>query len=448
MSVVELERWGPAGWDTLAGITIDRSESGLLSTMRLDYKRQDGWTCIPLPGVTLGLEDFQEDDFVPVINLPFVQWASPQVPGDILETYEGEAVAALLRDLTPSGWARRRLLERLRPPRRQDGSIQDGPQHDVRLLEECALSPIGNFRIKGPSVDDGLFPSIPLDVECAGDWHWPYEPFNEALGLSDIHPIWVGLGAGGENPKLLINRADDGQFYLDGNEPDGCVITDYWLVKWPREPVTRNRIDILRAEYLYLKALGSLGFDVPEVRWQPYALWVRRFDRGPGGERYPVESLYNVMGKIGNGARLSHIDALEVILPLASDPDGMLVEYLIRDHINRLLGNSDNHGRNTSFHRTFHGLELTPIYDVSPMVMDEDGIAWSTIWPREWKKGGSPDWQSVIQRFAQSPDRAWAELQSRSEALAELQRTEAWLALPESVTRHPRVLPIDVRIAL
>ncbi|UZD64653.1 type II toxin-antitoxin system HipA family toxin [Marinobacter sp. AN1] len=448
MSVVELERWGPAGWDTLAGIIIDRPESGLLSPMRLDYQRQDGWTCVPLAGVTLGLEDFQEDDFVPVISLPFVQWASPQVPGDVLETYEGEAVAALLRDLIPSGWARRRLLKRLRSPRWQDGTIQDGPQHDVRLLKEGALSPIGNFRIKGPSVDDGLFPSIPLDVERAGDWYWPYEPFNEALGLSDIHPIWAGLGAGGENPKLLINRADDGQFYLDGNEPDSCMITDYWLVKWPREPISRNRIDILRAEYLYLKALGSLGFDVPEVRWQPDALWVRRFDRGPGGERYPVESLYNVMGKIGNGARLSHIDALEVILPLASDPDGMLVEYLIRDHINRLLGNSDNHGRNTSFHRTFHGLELTPIYDVSPMVMDEDGIAWSATWPRDWQKGGNPDWQSVIQRFAHSPDRAWAGLQSRSAALTELQRTDAWQALPKSVTRHPRVLPIGVPISL
>ncbi|WP_339806178.1 HipA domain-containing protein [uncultured Marinobacter sp.] len=448
MSVVELERWGPAGWDTLAGIIIDRPESGLLSPMRLDYQRQDGWTCVPLPGVILGLEDFQEDDFVPVINLPFVQWASPQVPGDILETYEGEAVAAFLRDLIPSGWARRRLLKRLRLPRRQDGTIQDGPQHDVRLLKECALSPIGNFRIKGPSVDDGLFPSMPLDVERAGDWYWPYEPFNEALGLSDIHPIWVGLGAGGENPKLLINRTDDGQYYLDGNEPDDCTITDYWLVKWPREPMSRNRIDILHAEYLYLKALGSLGFDVPEVRWQPDALWVRRFDRGPGGERYPVESLYNVMGKIGNGARLSHIDALEVILPLASDPDGMLVEYLIRDHINRLLGNSDNHGRNTSFHRTFHGLELTPIYDVSPMVMDEDGIAWSTTWPRDWQKDGNPAWQSVIQRFAHSPDRVWAGLQSRSAALTELQRTDAWQALPQSVTRHPRVLPIGVPIGL
>ena len=126
----------------------------------------------------------------------------------------------------------------------------------------------------------------------------------------------------------------------------------------------------------------------------------------------------------------------------------MLVENLIRDHINRLLGNSDNHGRNTSFHRTFHGLELTPIYDVSPMVMDEDGIAWSTTWPKAWQKDGHPDWPSVIQRFTQSPDQVWAGLQSRSAALTELQRTDAWQALPESVTRHPRVLPIGVPIGL
>ena len=78
-----------------------------------------------------------------------------------------------------------------------------------------------------------------------------------------------------------------------------------------------------------------------------------------------MESLYNVMGKIGNGARLSHIDAL-----------------------------------------------------------------------------------GVIQRFAHSPDRAWAGLQSRSATLTELQRTDAWQALPESVTRHPRVLPIGVPTGL
>ena len=82
------------------------------------------------------------------------------------------------------------------------------------------------------------------------------------------------------------------------------------------------------------------------------------------------------------------------------------------------------------------------------MVMDEDGIAWSTTWPRDWQKDGNPDWQSVIQRFAHSPDRAWAGLQSRSAALTELQRTDAWQALPESVTRHARVLPISVPIGL
>ena len=243
MPLVELERWGPAGWDTLAEIRIDRPKSGLLSPMRLDYQRQDGWTCVPHPGVTLGLGDFQTDDFVPVISLPFVQWASPQVPGEVLETYEGEAVAALLRDLIPSGWARRRLLERLVSPRWQDRTTQDGPQHDVRLLKEAARSPIGNCRIKGPSVSGDRNPPMPLDIERAGDRYWPYEPFSEAAGLADSYPVWAGRGAGGENPKLLINRADDGQYYLDGNEPDGCVITDYWLVKWPREPVSGNRID-------------------------------------------------------------------------------------------------------------------------------------------------------------------------------------------------------------
>lgn len=448
MATLELERWGPGGWDTLATLRFYRPESGLFSPVRLNYKGQDGYHCEMTIDDAPDEDDVAEEIFVPIISLPFVQWASPRVPGELFETYEGEPVAALLRDLIPSGWARRRLLDRLVPHHVLGQQYQDGPQYDVLLLQSAARSPIGHFRIKDPFRQDEGVPAIPLSVDGVGDRGWPHYGLDTHEWSSEDDPLWAGLGAGGENPKLLINQASDGLYYLDGNEPEGCSISDYWLVKWPREPVTRNREDILYAEYLYLKALGSLGFDVPEVRWQPHALWVRRFDRGPGGERYPVESLYNVMGLIGNGARLNHVDVLTAILPMASDPDAMLIEYLIRDHINRLLGNSDNHGRNTSFHRNFHGLELTPIYDVSPMVMDEDGIAWSTTWPTEWQKEGRPDWDRIIQHFAQSPQGVSSGLQTRSAVLSKLENTEAWLALPESVTRHPRILPPGISIGL
>jgi serine/threonine-protein kinase HipA len=407
-----LERWTLAGWKTLATVRILKPGQGLLSPMRLDYDTEIAAVaqCIaPDPG-----ED-DDDEQAPVIRLPFVHRASSCLSGDVFRTCEGEPVAALLRDLIPSGWARRRILETLAPQRR------DGPHNDLALLQRATRSPIGDLRIKGAFCEPAdAFPPAALDIEARGYWNWPYVSKAVVSKGHGERPLWAGLGAGGESPKLLVNRCVDGGYYLDGNEPADTPVTDYWLVKWPRGPVSQNRRDILRAEYLYLQALRDLGFDVPEVRWRESALWIRRFDRGSKGERAPVESLYNVMGSIGDGARLSHTRVLDTILPLASDRDEMLSEYLIRDHINRLLGNCDNHGRNTAFHRAADGLHLTPLYDVAPMVMDEDGIAWSTTWPTDWLREGRPDWHSLVQRYAEEPDRVLAGLQSRCVALTEL----------------------------
>ena len=440
MSSVTLERWSPAGWGELAKISLLEPEHGLHSPMRLDY---DTGVILLDPEILPEPADFDEDNDVPIFSLPFVQWPSPAIPGDVFRTYEGEPVAALLRDLIPSGWARRRLLEKMGHRR------QDGPHFDLALLQHGTCSPIGNLRINHPGSERATqFAPIPLDLDKPSEWHSPLVSLEYEQGEDRARPLWAGLGAGGESPKLLVNRCGNGQYYLDGNETHAYPITDHWLVKWPREPVTRNRVDILYAEYLYLQALETLGLNVPEVQWREDTLWVRRFDRGPGGERYSVESLYNVMGRIGNGARLSHIDALDTILSLASDPDEMLIEYLIRDHINRLLGNCDNHGRNTAFHRTDRGIHLTPLYDVAPMVMDEDGIAWATTWPRDWLNLGHPDWVAIVQRFAHDVERVFDGLQSRCAALTDLEQTAQWRMLPESVRKHTRVMPISVPIDL
>lgn len=52
----------------------------------------------------------------------------------------------------------------------------------------------------------------------------------------------------------------------------------------------------------------------------------------------------------------------------------LVADYLRRDLLNKILGNSDNHGRNTAIIRDTASFRLVPIYDLAPMVMDDEGM--------------------------------------------------------------------------
>lgn len=431
-----LEQWRSFQWEPIATVTVYEPERGLYSPMRLDYITSIELLDSRLMGVVEegsecddGDDDNEDEDFD--WSLGFDEQVGIRFSGGLLSSHRDEPVAALLRDLIPSGWGRQQMAARLFYLRK------DGPSRDILLLRQGAQAPIGNLRIKPVRDDDCFEPLIKgYSVEELTYGRGMLRLEQEACkGL----PLWAGLGAGGESPKLLISRCTDGLYYWEGARPDFSV-TDHWLVKFPREPLNRSRKEILRAEFLYMTALKKLGFDIPEVHWLDDSLWVRRFDRGPEGQRYSVESLYSAMGRIGDGARLYHDAVLDELLPLARDPDGLLTEYLIRDKINRLLGNCDNHGRNLSFHRSREGLYLTPIYDLAPMVMDDDGVSWATVWSDAWQTRGRPEWERIVRHFAQEPERVFEGLRKQGAALRQLADTEEWQALPESVKRHPRIM--------
>ena len=50
------------------------------------------------------------------------------------------------------------------------------------------------------------------------------------------------------------------------------------------------------------------------------------------------------------------------------EPEGEVVEYVKRDVANIVLGNKDNHGRNTAVQRHCDGtVRLAPVFDFAPM---------------------------------------------------------------------------------
>nr|WP_225780307.1 HipA domain-containing protein [Pseudomonas sp. Marseille-Q3773] len=108
--------------------------------------------------------------------------------------------------------------------------------------------------------------------------------------------------------------------------------------------------------------------------------------------------------------------------------DDLVFEYVRRDLLNRILGNTDNHGRNTSIMRAGGKFRLAPIYDLAPMILDEEGITRTTKWAAERK--GSSDWSDNC-----------AELAGYTDPDALLQRlmnaAEEFRALPDLLTDAP-----------
>ncbi|MHA4868491.1 HipA domain-containing protein [Duganella sp. PWIR1] len=75
------------------------------------------------------------------------------------------------------------------------------------------------------------------------------------------------------------------------------------------------------------------------------------------------------------------------------------IEYVKRDIANLVLGNTDNHARNTAIQRRDDGyVGLTPLFDFTPMFMHPDGIARRIRW--EHGDAGAPQWASVIKQAA------------------------------------------------
>ena len=71
--------------------------------------------------------------------------------------------------------------------------------------------------------------------------------------------------------------------------------------------------------------------------------------------------------------------------------------------MNVVLGNKDNHGRNTALLRYETGVvKLAPMFDFAPMYLDPEGIARVCRWSGDAETAGDPFWGKVLELF---PDR-------------------------------------------
>jgi serine/threonine-protein kinase HipA len=359
------------------------------------------------------------------------------------EVWPSHGWPAFLFDIAPAGDARRYWERALNLPAGRE------LDNDTLLLSQCTSAPVGHLRVKEslPNLD-GQDQRFPCDALLQRD--------HDFLEWAQRHGIAIGgaTGGGGDSPKLLLVEDHQGQLGIEALVPPD-QIARHWFIKFPRRSTPGERAlhaQILRAEAAYYRALARLGLDVigpvalhESDRGDP-SLWAPRFDRRDNAP-VAVESLYSLVGSTQPGAQLNALQALRELTGLLREADlgdhapALILEYLRRELLNLLLGNSDNHGRNLALLRGERPLRWAPIYDLAPMVMDPTGVTRATTWHDPLERGGQLRWRDICQALAPLARgiNLWDELRAFAARLLPLPALLEDEGFPTEALHFPRV---------
>lgn len=418
-----LEIYRGGNWRPAAVLTAFDVSSGIAGTCQFEY----------LPEYAV---DFAGSETSKAAGL------SCRLPADF-QLYELDHWPAFVLDLLPSGYGRRQWLKLL--------SLQDGPASDWPLLLRGTAFPPGNLRVAEAIAAKDMNALVPTSVGGAvrmkdhpgftrGEVVERDEAFIEyayqhgiyAAGASDVQ---------GVAPKLLLAQDHRGAWHAEGRLGDEEVAS-HWIVKRPRGDRAADR-KVLKNEAAYMRIAKRLGLRVfAELEWQEDSLFVPRFDRiVEGGKvmRIGMESLYSAVGVAEYGAHLHHERVCEAIETHCTNATTDLLEYVRRDVMNVILGNKDNHGRNTALLRHESGrVELSPLFDFAPMYLDPEGIARTCRWSQDAETAGEPEWSKVIEKFAKHKDRLRAGLLEFGKSLQRLPEIMQQCGADDDVVEHRR----------
>lgn len=330
---------------------------------------------------------------------------------------------AFLLDLFPQGAVLKYALDKL--------GLRDDEKHFWTILERFPLAPPGNLRIKNP-----LFEDVEIDSHQGFSRAEVVAKGKDFLEYMVEHgaPISGTTGAAGASPKFMLAEDLDGRFHApEALSPKRTKAS--WLIKFPRG---RSRIDreILRAEKLYYDLAQWFGLKTVAggLTWERDCLFIPRFDRRVESDRirfYGLESLYSLTNEINFGSRLQHETYVGALQKFCPAPEADILEYLWRDLLNQMVGNTDNHGRNTSLIKMDETVELAPLYDFAPMQFDPEGIVRSA----DWHSGGDGAGLAGIARFLDENEivpiaRIRGELERKYELAGKLETRMKDLGIP------------------
>lgn len=374
----------------------------------------------------------------------FAKAVSARLPVDF-DSFLLPAAPAFIHDIAPSGAAKRFLMAHIGREK------PEGVSDDLFLLTRSTPAPVGNLRIKESMTHlDAAKPmGFTRQDVISRDQRFLEYAYEQGAAIGGA------TGAGGEAPKLLMTEGKDGLLYPDA-ALDDSLASRHWFIKFARNQALNNDQDILRAEYLYYKALRQLGVETVatdemalEEGVKP-SLWMHRFDRKvthQGVVRLAVESIYSLAGVTLPSSRMDHGEVLRGLVKLwaqagqANESEALIADYLRRDLINKILGNSDNHGRNIAVIRADDTVRLAPIYDLAPMVLDAEGVTRTTKWATNIERAGDIDWQAACDSLADliTPQAAFERLREDASRLIALPDLLSAYGLPDAVMNHPAI---------
>lgn len=261
-------------------------------------------------------------------------------------------IAGALRDAAPDAWGRRVIVNRL-----AGGASPDTDRFDelVYMIES------GSDRIGA------------LDFQRSPGTYVPREPagasLDELLRAAELvekgepltaeleHAIRHGTSIGGARPKASITA------------PDAKFIAKF--------SASNDSFNVVRAEAAAMWLAGRAGIAAAEVRLEQSlgrdVLLVRRFDRSPtdtgGWSRRLMASALTILGLDEMQARYAGYDLLaSEIRRLCRNPADDLRELFRRLVFNIAVGNTDDHARNTALFFDGTLYDLTPAYDIVPIM--------------------------------------------------------------------------------
>lgn len=303
------------------------------------------------------------------------------------EPVEFDTWPPFLLDLFPQGAALKHIVDHYRIP--------DQQANYWKILKRGRISPPGNLRVRfdrdeGPIQERTPGFSRAEVLENKAD-------FLEYM-IQQGAPVSGTTGPGGASPKFILREDDSGRFHADGVLPDAQT-RKCWLIKFPRGRTGRDR-DILKCEESFMRIAGQVGLATheSEIEWESDCLFVPRFDREISGGAVGylgMESFYSLVGEAGFGSRLWHETYVRAIRDFSSFPENDILEYIMRDFLSIMMGNTDNHGRNQSLLKSDEWSKLAPLYDFAPMKADPEGIARNSRWSFE----DSPEFVSRLKDY-------------------------------------------------
>ncbi|EPL8732093.1 HipA domain-containing protein [Klebsiella quasipneumoniae subsp. similipneumoniae] len=434
METLTVQAFLNAEWQDIALIKFPGSEQGDWFTTQIDYLTD------------YAIDFLERDDYHAVsLNHPVSLY---------FEDHGNPGWLRFIDDIIPSGASRRYWVNFL-----DISELPQGQQNFI-LLKFGTMSPVGNLRIKDSVPDwDSLASSKTFSVTDVMNRASDFLDYAQERGAA----AGGATGAGGEAPKLLLRCSKRQEIWIDTwqNEPGSDDL--YYLVKYPRGSRSEVDCNILRAEFHYYHELTTMGFStipVDNMRLEEGlhypSLWLPRFDIRRDGDgrimRLGMESVYSLLQK-APATILDHETTLRILIEKITsshmvrvqnyrfDVQGFIIDWVRRDLLNIIFGNSDNHGRNTAFMKADNEITLAPIYDFAPMKADPEGIPRTMKWSLACESGGEYNFGAIAQALAEwiAPDTLLNALRETASQLIDLPSRLKARGVPVQILEMPSI---------